>query len=117
MEMTRGGINGIVTGPTVPSAGAVKLLEMLAMESGVKTVPASEPKRSEARDPDDLAIKLQEIHDHDPSTYSVARTMIESLHSQISYRKRPSSAKVQAAADVHNGDAIHKVRSRRKPAA
>ena len=32
--MTRGGVNGIITGNTVPSPGAVKLLELLVAENG-----------------------------------------------------------------------------------
>lgn len=34
LEMTRGGVNGIITGNTVPSPGAVKLLELLVAENG-----------------------------------------------------------------------------------
>ena len=116
MEMTRGGINGIVTGPTVPSAGAVKLLEMLAMEDGGKVVPAPGAPKS-ATETQELACKLQEIRDSDLKTFNVARTMIDSLHAQLDFRKRPSSVKVQATADAHTAAAIHKVRSRRKPAA
>ncbi len=34
LEMTRGGVNGIVTGDSVPSAAAVKLFEMILSSEG-----------------------------------------------------------------------------------
>jgi DNA-binding XRE family transcriptional regulator len=43
LELTRGGVNGIITGPTVPSLATVKLFKLL-LES--QTVPSHKTKES-----------------------------------------------------------------------
>lgn len=125
MEMTRGGINGIITGPTVPSAGAVKLLEMLVMENGgtlagpqTETTARQHVAEIEARfsGAEELTNKLNEIHQRDPKLFDSAKTMIESFHLQVtSYKSKPSS-KVQRAADLLEQEASKKIRARREPA-
>lgn len=107
MDMTRGGVNGIVTGPTMPSAATVKYLEMLVLKAG-KAIPQVEREKSarahvgeieaQAKVSEELAGKLQEIQLSNPDKFNVARTVIESLHSEIKYdRAKHSNSELKPA--------------------
>jgi len=122
MEMTRGGINGIVTGSTTPSAGAVKLLEMLVMDSGVKLQISGKEVtarqhgleiNSRHAGADELAAKLNEIHQRDPKVFKSAKTMIESLHAQVTYTRKKPSSKISRTVDLIARSAAEKILDRR----
>jgi transcriptional regulator with XRE-family HTH domain len=94
MDMTRGGINGIITGPTNPTAGTVKYLELILLEAG-KSIPSKELE-STARahiaeiekgnsESAALALKLNDLHRLSKDKFLAAKTLIESMHYQISY--------------------------------
>jgi transcriptional regulator with XRE-family HTH domain len=101
MDKTRGGINGIITGDTSPDPSSVKMLEMLMLQAG-KTIPGKDLAETaklhvaeiEARnnEADVLKLKLSEIQERAPEKFKAAKTMIESLHSQINYRTKKVSS-------------------------
>ncbi len=81
MDMTRGGINGIVTGPTVPSPGTVRFLEMLLLEAG-----APVPGRAGGARPAavaELAAMLEAIHARNAHKFETARMVITSLYRAV----------------------------------
>ena len=94
MDMTRGGINGIITGDTIPDKRTVKYLAMLVAESGVVISPGEPSANSE------LTKKLNEIHEHDPKLFKAAKTMIESLHEQIPAPKKKISSSPASTSSI-----------------
>jgi len=92
MDMTRGGINGIVTGPTVPSPGTVRFLEMLLLEAGAP-VPGRQGgaeaggrlATGSARPAPaaELAALLEVIHARNALKFESAKRVIEALYRQV----------------------------------
>lgn len=126
MDMTRGGINGIITGPTIPSAASVKLLEMLLVDHGVPLSRKSVGKTARLHveeilarhaGAEELADKLNEIHQRDPKMFKAAKAMIESFHQQVNYRTKKPNSKIRAAADRITESVEQEIQSRKKPAA
>jgi transcriptional regulator with XRE-family HTH domain len=92
MELTRGGINGIVTGPTTPSPGTVRFLELLMLEAGLpvpgRTVGLAANRlahvpRTMPAPVAELAGRLNEIHALHPRKFGAIETMIESIHHEV----------------------------------
>lgn len=85
--MTRGGVNGLVTGPTNPSEATLKLLELLMLKEG-KTIPGAEKhpelqEQGQRLEDREILPKLVEIRKISPKHYRIAKTIIDGLHQDI----------------------------------
>lgn len=112
MDMTRGGINGIVTGPTVPSPGTVRFLEMLLLEAGA---PVPGRLGAARRAPvAELAAMLEAIHARNARKFGSAKRVIESLYREVNRPPARVSYRTKAARKWPSGQARKAVR---RPAA
>jgi len=83
--MTRGGVNGIITGNTVPSAAAVKLLEMLVAETG----KLSSMELNKASVSYGVEAKLAALPENERNeVLEIFNTIVEQAERRVSYTKK-----------------------------
>jgi hypothetical protein len=107
MDMTRGGVNGIVTGPTLPSSQTVRFMEMMLLEKGMAV-----PGRPGAQKVAELAGKLGDIRTHDPRHFKTVKKMIDSLHRQLKVEPTVVSTGTKSARKRLLSKAVAGVRSK-----
>lgn len=100
LEMTRAGVNGIVTGEVNPSAGTVKMLEMILLQAGKLIPPRDMGETAKAHvdeieaksgEIDSLVDKIMDLREASPEKFNSVKHVVESMHRLIgpetSYRK------------------------------
>jgi transcriptional regulator with XRE-family HTH domain len=123
MDMTRGGVNGVVTGPNAPSAASVHFLEMLMLQEGIRVpgrdrseVPGGKPEESSAYcgAAEELTSKLREINERAPNKFEAVKMIINSFHSQLKIKPKRINWSTKRARKRPSGKGAA---SARKPAA
>jgi hypothetical protein len=91
LELTRGGVHGLLKGDTVPSRSILKLFQMVLLREKpeLMTSRAGEQSLAEAPDPAIHAImaELEELKESNPERFQTVREVITVYHTMFSPRR------------------------------
>lgn len=102
LDMTRGGLNGIITGPTVPSAALLKFFKMVLAASGRVSILSDSPSANPWSS--DLVNELRGLPEHQRDKLITAfRQIAKVIPAQTVSYKQKSAALLHNAIDAATG--------------